>query len=205
MTPSKTKQLYPPGLAPPHEIGGEITIDGVAIEKGFVITPEWMDRNMDVICQYMDLFISYPDQYIDLITPQESTFKLFFYQRIFLRAAMRFRYMFGTFTRAYSKSFLSILSRVLQCIFLPNTKTFVCADIKSSGIKITGEKIDEIFRIWPMLQNEVLTKHRGGDDYIEIIFRNGSMFDAIGVTQGTRGIRRTSGRFTNMPLNLVIG
>lgn len=61
MTPSKTKQLYPPGLAPPHEIGGEITIDGVAIEKGFVITPEWMDRNMDVICQYMDLFISYPD------------------------------------------------------------------------------------------------------------------------------------------------
>lgn len=101
--------------------------------------------------------------------------------------------MFGTFTRAYSKSFLAILSRVLQCIFLPNTTSFVCADIKSSGIKIMAQKIDEIFTLFPLLQKEILTKHQSGSDYIEVIFRNGSMFDAIGVTQGTRGIRRTSG------------
>lgn len=190
-----TKVPAIPGLAPKVEIEQEIYIDGTKVDKGFVITPEWADANAEVIQQYLDLFISYPDLYIDLITPQTSTFRLFFYQRIFLRAAMRFRYMFGTFTRAYSKSFLAILSRVLQCIFLPNTKTFVCADIKGSGIKITNEKIEEIFSLWPMLQNEVLVKHKGGDDYIEVIFRNGSMFDAIGVTQGTRGIRRTSGIF----------
>lgn len=190
-----TKVPAIPGLAPKVEIEQEIYIDGTKVDKGFVITPEWADANAEIIQQYLDLFISYPDLYIDLITPQASTFRLFFYQRIFLRASMRFRYMFGTFTRAYSKSFLAILSRVLQCIFLPNTKTFVCADIKSSGIKITNEKIEEIFNLWPMLQNEVLVKHKGGDDYIEVIFRNGSMFDAIGVTQGTRGIRRTSGIF----------
>lgn len=171
----------------------EIFIDGVRLEKGFVITPDWMDQNAAVAQQYMDLFISYPDLYIDLITPQASTFRLFFYQRIFLRASMRFRYMFGTFTRAYSKSFLAILSRVLQCVFLPNTTSFVCADIKSSGIKIMAQKIDEIFSLFPLLAKEVLTKHQSGSDYIEVIFRNGSMFDAIGVTQGTRGIRRTSG------------
>lgn len=171
----------------------DVIIDGIRVEKGFMMTPEWVDRHREVIEQYLDLFLVYPDLYIDLITPHESTFRLFFYQRIFLRAAMRFRYMFGTFTRAYSKSFLAILSRTLQCVFLPNTKTFVCADIKSTGIKITSDKIDEIFNLWPMLQKEVLTKHQGGTDYIEVLFRNLSMFDAIGVTQGTRGIRRTSG------------
>ena len=190
---ASTKTL--PILGTQVTAGKDVYIKGIKVDKGFVLTPEWVDDHAAVIQQYMNLFISYPDLYIDLITPQESNFKLFFYQRIFLRAAMRFRYMFGTFTRAYSKSFLSILSRILQCIFLPNTKTFVCADIKSSGIKITVDKVDEIFRLWPMLWNEVLTKHKSGDDYIELIFRNGSMFDCIGVTQGTRGIRRTSGIF----------
>jgi hypothetical protein len=53
------------------------------VDKGFVITPEWADKHAEVIQQYLDLFISYPDLYIDLITPQTSTIRLFFYQRIF--------------------------------------------------------------------------------------------------------------------------
>lgn len=72
-----------PGLGPKVEIEQEIYIDGTKVDKGFVITPEWADKHAEVIQQYFDLFISYPDLYIDLITPQTSTFKLFFYQRIF--------------------------------------------------------------------------------------------------------------------------
>lgn len=167
-------------LAPP-------TIDGLTIEKGTILTEDYIMENREVIEKWLNLFLAYPDIYIDLITPRDSTFKLFFYQRILLRAFMRFRYVFGTFTRAYSKSFLAILSRILRCIFLPNSKSFVCADIKASGVRIAWEKISEIFRLFPLLEEEVLITHHSGSDYVEVIFKNGSMFDVIGVSQGTRG------------------
>jgi hypothetical protein len=50
----------------------------------------------------------YPDILVDMMTPPDSTFRLFFYQRIFLRAAIRYKYCYATFTRAFSKSFLSL-------------------------------------------------------------------------------------------------
>lgn len=167
-------------------------IDGVPLEKGVILTEEYVDEHFDVITQYLDLFLKYPDLYLDMITPSYKNFNLFFYQRLLLRAFLRYRYVFGTFTRAYSKSFLAILSRILQCVFLPNTKSFVCADIKGTGVKIATEKVTEIFDIWPLLGSEVLTKHQS-NDYIELFFRNGSMFDIINSGIGTRGIRRTSG------------
>lgn len=177
--------------------------DGIPIEKGTVLTEEFIQDNRELIQQYLDLWMQYPDIFIDMITPIDSDFRLFFYQRIFLRACMRFRYVFGTFTRAYSKSFLAILSRIIQCILLPGTKTFVAADVKGSGVRIMSEKVDEIFAIWPLLKLELLPGAAGkheSTDYIELKFRNGSMFDCIGVTKGTRGIRRTSGVFEEAAL-----
>ena len=69
---------------------------------------------------------------------------------------------------------------------LANEKSFICADIKATGVKIATEKINEIFKLFPLLEKEILVKHQS-TDYIELIFRNGSMFDVIGTSQGTRG------------------
>lgn len=171
-----------------------VSRDGIQIQKGFMLTEDYIMENFEVICQWMDHFLQYPDLFLDLITPQESNFRLYFYQRIVLRAFMRYRYVFATYTRAFSKSFLAILSRMLQCIFLPNTKTFVCTDIKASGTKIATEKVNEILGIFPFLSIDILTKHQS-TDYIELLYRDGSMFDVINGGQGTRGIRRTSGVF----------
>lgn len=176
-----------------------VVIDGIQIDKGAVLTEKFLEENHEVIEKWIDLFLAYPDLLVDLWTPQSSSFKLYFYQRIFLRACMRYRYVFGTYTRAFSKSFLAILSRIIRCALLANEKSFVCADIKQSGIKIAAEKITEIFRLFPLLEKEILVKHQS-NDYIELIFRNGSMFDVIGVSQGTRGIRRTSGVFEEAAL-----
>ena len=85
---------------------------GTPIEKGVVLTTETVERNRELFERYGDYFLSYPDVFIDLITPKASNFRLFFYQRIFLRAALRYRYHFATFTRAFSKSFLSILALI---------------------------------------------------------------------------------------------
>lgn len=169
------------------------TINGIPIQKGFMLTEEWVLKNRDTIEKWLNCFLAYPDVMLEMYRPSTSQFQFFFYQRIFMRAAMRFRYVFGTFTRAYSKSFMSILTRFVRCALLPGEKSFVCTDIKGTGVKIMSEKITEIFRIFPLLQEEVLVKHES-NDYIELIFKNGSMFDCIGTSQGTRGIRRHSGK-----------
>ena len=69
-----------------------------------------IQKLLPVLMQYASFWRSYPDLFIDFITPKDSSFKLFFYQRLFLRIAIRYRYVFMTFPRAFSKSFLSILS-----------------------------------------------------------------------------------------------
>ena len=42
----------------------------------------------------------YPDLFIDTIKGSNSTFKFYFYQRIFIRVVMRHRYVYATFPRA---------------------------------------------------------------------------------------------------------
>ena len=63
--------------------------DGLPVEKGIGMTDSFLERNFDLLCQYADLWIAYPDLFIDLITPIDSNFKLYFYQRMFMRVAIR--------------------------------------------------------------------------------------------------------------------
>ena len=96
-------------------------------EKPRIITSDLIEKNMDVLTQYISFFRFYPDKYIDFISEEDCPFKLFFYQRIFLRVVMRYKYIYVTFTRAFSKSFLSILALYLKCIFYPGIKLFITA------------------------------------------------------------------------------
>ena len=70
-------------------------------------------------------FREYPDIFVDFIKGKDSTFNFLFYQRIFLRIVMRHRYVFATFPRAYSKSFLSMMALMIRCILYPNSHLFV--------------------------------------------------------------------------------
>lgn len=103
-------------------IDTEDTRQGIKIEKGALLTEDKINNNLNLYQKYMDFFYTYPDLFIDLITPKESNFKLFPYQRIFLRACTRYRYHYCTACRAFAKSFLSILAMYLRCTFLPGSK-----------------------------------------------------------------------------------
>ena len=70
----------------------------------------------------MGIFTAYPDCYLDCIKPVDSNFTLFFYQRITLRAVMRYKEVYVTAPRAFSKSFITILGLILQCIFMPGER-----------------------------------------------------------------------------------
>ncbi len=91
------------------------------------IPEESIKQHLDVFREYLSFFRSYPDKFIDLISGPDCPVKLFFYQRMFLRICMRYKYVFGTFNRAYAKSFLSVMTLYLKCIFYPGIKVFITA------------------------------------------------------------------------------
>ena len=126
--------------------------DGIELEKGVVITPYFLEKNQDFLQECFQIFAAYPDIFLDLITPVNSNFTLFPYQRIFLRACMRYTSIYITAARATSKTFLSILAKYLQCIFLPNHVGSIVAPNKGQAAKISKQKIQEIWRIWPLLK-----------------------------------------------------
>lgn len=173
--------------------------DGTPIEKGVILNEEYLKENSQHIRDMMQFFCAYPDLFIDLITPETDNIKLFFYQRIFLRAVMRFKIIYVTACRAWSKSFLTILALILQCIFIPNHKAFICAPNKSQAAQIAKEKIYEIYQHWPLIRREVIggtvtdTPGNFGKDYVTLKFRNGSVFDVVGALDSSLGGRRHSG------------
>ena len=169
--------------------------DGVELEKGVVITPDFLERNQDLIAESIQLFTAYPDVFLDLITPANSTLHLFPFQRLFLRACMRYTRIYITAARATSKTFLSILAKYLQCIFLPNHVGSIVAPNKSQAAKISKQKIQEIWRFWPLLKQELEPGNTDGvhanfgKDYVELYFKNGSRLTVVGALDSDRGIR----------------
>ena len=72
--------------------------DGIPIEKGIVLTKEFLDRNEKLFTKYLNFWILYPDAWLDSIQDSEDAknFHLLPFQRVELRANMRYRYTFWT-------------------------------------------------------------------------------------------------------------
>ena len=190
--------------------------EGTTIDKGVILNEYYLEENKANIGDAMSIFTAYPDVYLDLIKPQDSSFTLFFYQRITLRALMRFKDIYVTAPRAFSKSFITILAMILQCIFIPGTKRFICAPNKTQAAQIAKEKIVEIYDRWPLLRKEIIggevsdTPGNFGKDYVTLKFRNGSQFDVVGALDSQRGGRRHGGLIDEVrdheegPINEVV-
>ena len=162
--------------------------EGVELEKGVVITQAFLEKNEDLLYDCWEIYSAYPDIYLDTIKPVGSNFDLFPYQRIFLRACMRYTTLYITAARATSKTFLSILAKHLQCVFVPNHVGSIVAPNKNQAAKIAKQKLEEIWRIWPLLKNEV-DKANFGKDYVDVYFKNGSRLSIVGALDSDRGIR----------------
>lgn len=172
----------------------KILRDGIELEKGAIITNDWLEKNEELLYDCWQKFSVYPDIYLDLITPKNSNFTLFPFQRIFLRACMRYTNIYITAARATSKTFLSILAKYMQCVFIPGHVGSIVAPNKSQAAKITKQKIQEIWRIWPLLMKE-LEVYQGephanfSKDYVELFFKNDSRLSVVGALDSDRGLR----------------
>ena len=89
------------------------------------LSEQRLTADMDGLRDLIAYFREYPDIFVDFIKGKDSTFNFLFYQRIFLRIVMRHRYVYATFPRAYSKSFLSMMALMIRCILYPNSHLFV--------------------------------------------------------------------------------
>jgi hypothetical protein len=69
---------------------------------------------------------------------------------------MRYRTVYCVFPRGYSKSFLAVLCLALKCILYPGSDIFVVSDVKSQSAKILSDKITELCRLIPALENEII-------------------------------------------------
>ena len=160
------------------------------------LSAQRLNAQLDNLRTLISFYRQYPDLLIDFMKGPDSTFNFYFYQRIFLRVVMRHRYVYATFPRAYSKSFLSMMVLMLRCILFPGSELFVTTGGKQQAASITIAKIQEICKLIPALSNEinwdrgVSTKSK---DNVNYVFKNGSKINILAAKQSSRGQRRTGG------------
>ena len=174
--------------------------DNIPIEKGVVLTREYLDSNQELFTNYLNYWLLYPDLWLDAIQDSEDAknFHLLPFQRISLRASMRYRYHFWTATRATSKSFTAYLSAMVRAVLLPGSVIMIASDTKGTVIKIAQAKFEEIFRHWPLLRKELTVRTEDGKtgqkasgNYYELWLKNGSMISVVS-KDTSRGLRATA-------------
>lgn len=146
--------------------------------------------------EYIAFWREYPDLFVDFMKGPDNNFNLFFYQRVFMRAAMRHKYVYAVFPRAYSKSFLAVMILMIRCILYPRCKLFVTSGGKEQAAGIMKEKVKEICTLIPAFEREIdwgRGKSMEGKDYCKYVFKNGSYFDNIAARESSRGKRRHGG------------
>ena len=160
------------------------------------ISEERLQQNLPQLRELIAFFKWYPDLFVDFIKGPDSSFKFYSYQRIFLRVVMRHRYVYATFPRAYSKSFLSVLALMLRCTFYPNSHLFVTTGGKQQAASITMAKVEQICHLLPVLEKEInweRGKTTKGRDNVRYVWKNGSTLDILVASEKSRGQRRTGG------------
>ena len=159
------------------------------------LTKKRINEHFEKAGEMLNLFIAYPDIFLDLIVPHDSHFHLFFFQRLIMRCMARGNSTFGCFSRGTSKSFLADIDRYLHCMFVPRHKTTITAGTNKQAAEIAKQKfIDDLWVKFPLLANEmqkrrvagkVLEAYKVGADYVEFSFKNGSKL-GVGAVRGTR-------------------
>ncbi len=168
----------------------------ISDSKKIGVSEERIKPILPVIRDYVSFWREYPDIFVDHMSGGQ--FNLFFYQRVFMRGAMRHKYVFATFPRAFSKSFLSIMLLMIRCILYPRAALFVTSGNKEQSASIIAEKVNEICLKIPAFDREIdYSKGQKGTqfrrDKVRIAFKNGSYFDNIAARESSRGQRRHGG------------
>ena len=157
------------------------------------ISEERLRAAMPELRRAISFYRKYPDIFIDRIKGPDCVFKFYTYQRVFLRIVMRYKWTYAVYPRAYSKSFLTMMSLMLKAILYPGTQAAVTTGGKEQAASITIAKIEEICKLIPALNNEInwaRGQSKKSKDNVKYIFKNGSTIDILAARESSRGQRR---------------
>lgn len=147
----------------------------------------------------ISFYREYPDIFVDEILRNPiKPFCFYPVQRIMMRVFARYRYVFATFNRGFSKSFIGILFQLVMCILYPRNNVFITAGTSEQGTKIADDKITELLDFFPKLADEIKYGTRGKPyestrDSLKVTFKNNSTFELVGALQSNRGRRKQGG------------
>lgn len=165
--------------------------------KKIGISPERIEAILPVARQYIAFWREYPDIFVDFLCGDNpENFQLYFFQRVYLRICMRYRKVYATFPRGFSKSFLAFLVLILKCILYPASHLFVTTEGKGQAASIAQEKVSLLCSLIPGLRNEInfdRGKSKTSKDDFQILFKNGSILDVMAAQQSSRGKRANGG------------
>lgn len=109
-----------------------LTLSANKEQRKIDLTNERIEAIVPIARQYVSFWREYPDMFVDFMQTGwrddvETAFHLYYYQRIFLRISMRYKYVYAVFPRAYSKSFLAVLTMMIRAILYPGAHLFSTA------------------------------------------------------------------------------
>lgn len=162
-----------------------------ALKQG--VSEERLRACMPELRKAIAFYRVYPDLFVDDIKGPDCIFKFYTYQRVFLRIVMRHKWVYAVFPRAYSKSFLTMMSLMLKAILYPGTQAAVTTGGKEQAASITIAKIEEICKLIPALSNEInwaRGQSKKSKDNVKYIFKNTSTIDILAARESSRGQRR---------------
>lgn len=169
--------------------------------KKIGISEERIEAVKPALRQYFAFWREYPDLFVDFMQTggdpdKQLTFRLFFYQRCFLRIGMRYKYVYAVYPRAYSKSFLSALIQMIRAILYPGAQLFTTAGGKEQAATILSEKINDICTKIPAFKREIDWRRgatQEGKDHCLYKFKSGSTIENVAARESSRGIRKHGG------------
>ena len=167
------------------------------------ITPERIADDVPKLKKLIAYWRVYPDKFVDYLCSlnPNNRFKFYFYQRMYLRAAMRYKHVYCVYPRGYSKSFLAVLCLILKCVLYPGSRIFVVSGGKEQSASILSSKVSELCKLVPALENEIVwdtrsektARTRSTRDSVVYTFKNGSELSNVALSEKTRGQRFQAG------------
>ena len=177
-------------------------LDIASSKRKIGVSEERINAIKPTLRQYIAFWREYPDLFVDFMQTggnpdKKITSHLFFYQRVFLRIGMRFKYVYAVYPRAYSKSFLSVMIQMIRCILYPGAHIFSAAGGKEQSAQILSEKIEDICTKIPAFRREINWERGGGTvagkDHCRYVFKNGSQLQNVAASERSRGLRQHAG------------
>lgn len=101
----------------------ELAVERDRRKKG--LSKERIDEVLPALRKMISFYREYPDLFVDDMKGLDNPFEFRPSQRVFLRAIMRHKYVYGVFPRGYSKSFIAVMALMLRAVLFPNSHLFV--------------------------------------------------------------------------------